>query len=120
MNMLAAVADPLEPSAPTETPPLAPVPKKRGPRTPEGKARSRMNALKHGLRSKQFGLLPEENPEEWRRHVLELRAGLAPEDGAERKLVDAMAAAAWKELRADRIEAQGKRMRSARSVRRVP
>jgi hypothetical protein len=65
-----------------------------------------MNALKHGLRSKQFGLLPEESPEEWRRHVLELRAGLAPEAGPERQLVDAMATAAWKAMRADRIEAE--------------
>ena len=65
-----------------------------------------MNALEHGLRSKAFGLLPEESPGECRRHVLELRAGLAPEDGAERKLVDAMAAASWKEVRADRIEAE--------------
>ena len=95
--MPAAVPAPLDPPAPR---------KKRGPNTAEGKARSRLNALRHGLRSKAFGLLPEESPEAWRRHLLELRAGLAPEDGAERKLVDAMAAAAWKELRADRIEAE--------------
>jgi hypothetical protein len=100
---MAAPAVP-EPAAPAD--PLAPARKKRGPKTPAGKARSRMNALRHGLRSKAFGLLPEEDPEDWRRHVLELRAGLAPEDGAERKLVDAMAAAAWKEVRADRIEAE--------------
>ena len=37
-------------------------PKKRGPKTPEDKARSSMNALKHGLRARSFGVLPEERP----------------------------------------------------------
>ena len=46
--------------------------KKRGPNTPEGKARSAMNAVKHGLRARDFALLPEEDPEEWRQHVLDL------------------------------------------------
>jgi hypothetical protein len=100
----AAVDAPPDPGVLADPP--APARKKRGPKTPEGKARSRMNALKHGLRSKRFGLLPEEDPAEWRRHVLELRASFVPGDGAERKLVDAMAAAAWKEVRADRIEAE--------------
>ena len=42
---------------------------KRGPNTPEGKARSRMNALKHGLRAREFGLLPEEASAEWQRQL---------------------------------------------------
>ena len=50
--------------------------KKRGPKTPEGKARSAMNALKHGLRAREFGLLPEEDPAEWAEHLADLRAGL--------------------------------------------
>jgi hypothetical protein len=105
MPTVAPITDPEPPEPATPADP-APTPKKRGPKTPAGKARSRMNALRHGLRSTRFGLLPEECPEEWRRHVLELRAGLAPEDGAERQLVDAMAAAAWKEVRADPLEAE--------------
>ena len=32
----------------------------RGPRTPEGKARSAQNALKHGLRAQKYLVLPEE------------------------------------------------------------
>ena len=81
-------------------------PKKRGPKTPEGKARSRMNALKHGLRARDFALLPEEDPQEWRQHVLDLEQGYGPVDATESKLVDAIAAATWHELRADRFEAE--------------
>ena len=81
-------------------------PKKRGPKTPEGKARSRMNALKHGLRAREFGLLPEDDPAEWRQHVLDLEQGYRPVDATERKLVDAIAVAMWRELRADRFEAE--------------
>ncbi|MGE3294051.1 MAG: hypothetical protein AB7I59_22895, partial [Geminicoccaceae bacterium] len=51
-----------------------PVPGKRGPKTAEGKARSKMNALRHGLRARAFGLLPEEDPGEWAVHLLEVRA----------------------------------------------
>ena len=58
----------------------AAAPAKRGPSTPEGKARSAMNALKHGLRARSFGLLPEEDPQEWRLDVRELEEGYGPED----------------------------------------
>jgi hypothetical protein len=81
-------------------------PKKRGPNTPEGKARSAMNALKHGLRARSFGILPEESPAEWTEHVSDLRAGYGPVDAAEEKLVTAIAVAMWKEIRADRAEAE--------------
>jgi hypothetical protein len=43
----------------SEPVPAAPERKKRGPRTPVGKARSARNAVRHGLRSRSFGLLPE-------------------------------------------------------------
>ena len=77
-------------------------PKKRGSNTPEGKARSAMNALKHGLRTRQFGILPEEDKAEWARHVRDLHAGYGPVDAAEEKLVTAIAVAMWNEIRADR------------------
>lgn len=83
----------------------APAPRKRGPATPEGKARSAMNALKHGLRARGFVLLPEEDPAEWEEHLADLRSCLAPEDAAEEKLVSALAVAMWNEIRADRTEA---------------
>ena len=37
-----------------------------------------MNALKHGLRARAFGLLPEESKAEWAEHVGDLRAAPAP------------------------------------------
>jgi hypothetical protein len=64
-----------------------------------------MNALKHGLRSRGFALLPEEDPAEWAEHLADLRRDLGPVDATEEKLVTAIAVAMWKEIRADRTEA---------------
>ena len=61
-----------------------------------------MNALKHGLRARTFGILPEEDKAEWAEHVRDLRAGYGPVDAAEEKLVTAIAVAMWNEIRADR------------------
>ena len=80
--------------------------RKRGPKTPEGKARSAMNARRHGLRARTFGILPEEDQAEWALHLEELRAGYGPADDAELKLVEAIAAAMWNEIRADRTLAE--------------
>src|SRR4051794_21386960 len=87
-------------------PDLTPSPNKRGPKTPEGKARSASNALRHGLRARSFALLPEEDPAEWAQHLSDLRAGYGPVDAAEEKLVTALAVAMWKEIRADKQEAE--------------
>src|SRR5215212_6917373 len=83
-----------------------PSPSKRGPRTPEGKARSALNALRHGLRARAFALLPEEDPALWDEHLCDLRSGYGPMDAAEEKLVTTLAVAMWKEIRADRQEAE--------------
>ena len=56
-------------------PSAAPVRARRGPKTQEGKARSSMNALRHGLRARSFALLPEEDPAEWAAPLSDLRAG---------------------------------------------
>ena len=80
----------------------APARQKRGPRTPEGKARSSRNAVRHGLRSRSFGLLPEESSAEWAEHLAGLRGSYRPRDAAEEKLLAALAAAMWLEIRAER------------------
>ena len=63
-----------------------------------------MNALKHGLRAREFGLLPEESPAEWAVHLAEVRAGLGPVERYEEKLATGLAVAMWQEIRADRVE----------------
>jgi hypothetical protein len=106
-----AVADPpTSPGAPKPTPAAAtvvPLPNKRGPNTPEGKARSRQNALKHGMRAKLIRLLPAGGDAA---HFQELAAGLRrtyrPEDDTGAGLVEAVAVATWRESKADRLEAE--------------
>src|SRR4051794_9157083 len=77
----------------------------RGPVTAEGKARSARNALKHGLRSAEFGLLPDEDAEAWEAHLAGIRATYRPQDPVEVHLIAGIAVAQWRELRADRVEA---------------
>src|SRR3954451_14085335 len=77
----------------------------RGPLTDAGKARSRSNALKHGLRSAEFGLLPDEDAGAWEAHLAGVRATYFPQDPVEVHLVEGIAVAQWRELRADRVEA---------------
>ena len=88
----------------TDAPTTAP-PARRGPKTLEGKARSSGNALRHGLRARGFGVLPSEDPAAFARHAAAVAAVYAPRDEVELRLVESIAVAMWKELRADRIEA---------------
>jgi hypothetical protein len=78
----------------------------RGPRTPEGKARSSQNALKHGLRAQRFVVLADEDAAEYEAHEDALLAELAPEGALQTLLARRVAAAAWRLVRADRIEAE--------------
>ncbi|MFO1048323.1 MAG: hypothetical protein U1E52_10545 [Geminicoccaceae bacterium] len=57
-----------------------------------------------GLRARAFGLLPEEEPADWVRHLAEVHAGLRPGDPFEEQLSTAVAVALWLEIRADRVE----------------
>ncbi|BCX19636.1 MAG: hypothetical protein KatS3mg117_3318 [Geminicoccaceae bacterium] len=83
-----------------------PTPRKRGPATPEGKARSALNALRHGLRARRFTLLPHEDPAEFEALAAATRQAYRPACPVERELVEALAVALWREIRADRLEAE--------------
>jgi hypothetical protein len=72
-----------------------------GPRTPDGKARSSLNALTHGLTAAQI-LIPSESADEFESHAASFRDRFAPVDSVESFLVDQMIVAAWR-LRRTRI-----------------
>jgi hypothetical protein len=78
--------------------------KSTGPRTPEGKAAVRLNALGHGLLSREV-LLPGEDPEALRELGESLRAELQPVGELENLLVDRIVAAGWRLRRLGRVEA---------------
>jgi hypothetical protein len=78
----------------------------RGPRTPEGKARSAQNALKHGLRALRFVVLADEDGAGFRALEAALLEELAPAGALQAVLAQRVAVAAWRLARADRIEAE--------------
>jgi hypothetical protein len=75
-----------------------------GPITEEGKAAVRLNALKHGLRSRQL-LLPGESQEEFDQLSHDLESEWQPETPTERICLENMLAAQWKLIRAEKHEA---------------
>jgi hypothetical protein len=86
-----------------------------GPRTPEGKARSGRNALKHGLLSSQI-LLEHEDPDKLAALKEGLYSDMRPVGALEETLVEKIVACAWlqrRTLRAERalMEYQYKRMK---------
>src|SRR5919112_5011094 len=66
-----------------------------GPRTEEGKARIRYNALKHGMRSKS-ALLPGENPEEYYDLKARMQAEWKPQGTTEEFQLDQMLQNQWR------------------------
>jgi hypothetical protein len=80
--------------------------KSLGPRTPEGKAHSAQNALKHGLRAEKHVVLPDEDAVEFAALEAALLAELAPQGMLQSILVRRIARAAWRLDRADRMEAE--------------
>ncbi|MCS6780315.1 MAG: hypothetical protein NZ555_11505, partial [Geminicoccaceae bacterium] len=62
--------------------------------------------LGRGLRAGRFFLLPHEDADAFAALVDELRRVHAPADAVELLYVDAIAIAIWRELRADRLEAE--------------
>jgi len=79
--------------------------KSTGPRTPKGKARSSMNALRHGLLSRQV-LLPDEDKKELEAFAARIRSVLAPCGKMELLLTDRIITAAWRLRRVLTVEAE--------------
>ena len=77
--------------------------KSTGPKTPEGKRVSRMNALKHGVSARSL-LLDWEDPDEFDTFGQCLRRDLAPEDAAEEMLVEKIIQLGWRLERGSRAE----------------
>ena len=74
-----------------------------GPRSDEGKARSAMNAVRHGLAARA-ALLPGEDPAELERLGAEIEADLRPAGAAERELVGRVVSLSWRLRRVARAE----------------
>src|SRR5262249_33272496 len=77
--------------------------KSTGPRTAEGKARSRFNALKHGLTA-QTAVLPGEDPEAFQERVDPWKDVLGPRTAVEDFLAGQAAQLTWQLERANRAE----------------
>jgi hypothetical protein len=75
-----------------------------GPRTPEGKARSAANALKHGLTAQNL-LIPSEDPQQFVTFAAALRAELNPQGDLENMLVDRIIGDYWRLQRVEILEA---------------
>ena len=78
--------------------------KSTGPKTPEGKAAVRLNALKHGLLSREV-LLSGEDEDALRELAESLRAELQPIGELENVLVDRITSLLWRLRRLGRVEA---------------
>jgi len=77
-----------------------------GPKTEGGKAKSKLNALKHGLRAQDSEpVLPHEDPAELEAKIQEWIDDYAPSNAVERELVVRAARLSWTLDRAERHEA---------------
>src|SRR5580704_6260422 len=77
--------------------------KSTGPKTPEGKAAVRLNALKHGLRARTV-VGPGENADEFHQLCADLESDWQPRNRTEQALVEEMAVSHWKLARAEEAE----------------
>ena len=79
--------------------------KSTGPRTERGKERSRLNALRHGLRAKHL-VARGEDFADFGRFSAELRATFKPADPFEEQLVEDIAMTSWRLRRLWKTEAE--------------
>src|SRR5947209_15171805 len=77
--------------------------KSTGPKTPEGKAKSRLNGLVHGLRARTL-VLPGEDEQEYNRRGEDLARELRPQSALEATLVETLAASSWRVERCRKAE----------------
>ncbi len=75
-----------------------------GPRTDEGKAITRMNAVKHGGLSPRPVVTAVEKPEEWEGHLAGIVASLSPAGHLETVLTERVALILWRMSRVARYE----------------
>ena len=87
--------------------------KSTGPKTPEGKAASCRNALKHGFTAEQL-LLPNESKEEYEELAAQLREEYQPTNPTEELLVSQLIAASWNLRRYRILEGDYLRLRWSR------
>jgi hypothetical protein len=78
--------------------------KSTGPRTPEGKAASRVNGVRHGLRCQKV-LVTDEDPAAYLEHRRGMLRRLQPADALEQRLADRIISLSWRLERADWMEA---------------
>lgn len=78
----------------------------RGPVTTAGKARSSLNALRHGLASEAHPVVRGEDPAAFAALHADLQARFAPDDAVSAFLVRRLASTMWRTLRAERLEAE--------------
>jgi hypothetical protein len=90
-----------------------------GPKTKEGKKRSRMNSCKHGLSAKAI-LVDEEDPADFDELHKNLIVEFSPRPGAEAQLVFRLAALFWRLRRIPAFEANSLRTREATDYRDDP
>ena len=80
--------------------------KSTGPKTLEGKARCKLNALKHGLRSVSLAVPVLEDPEDWTAHHDQVVKDLRPSGYLETVLSERAAALLWRLGRVVRYESE--------------
>ena len=79
--------------------------RKRGPNTDNGKAITRRNAWKHGIRSEVMAIDTFEDPRDWEAHRDGIVEHFEPEGHLEHTLVERIAIALWKLRRLDQHQA---------------
>jgi hypothetical protein len=77
--------------------------KKGGPKTPEGKAKVSINALKHGLYAEKL-ILPDEDPRAFESLAERLRDVYQPDGADEEEIVDQLILLRWRLRRPARVE----------------